>query len=188
MLGGDPERHVRTSSEVHVADSARELDQPICTELCEQCRRELIGHCRRGRAHRLGVLHDASLQRGEDRRVPPPGDLPSLGDIKSLGVRREVVQVEAEAAADLRGGCHHRERAQVLVQPVPLLGPAAELGHVLEDGRVVPHHLEALGHPPDLPAHNGLEQAALEAGHRGLGHSCGRAHVTLLRLLSVIDI
>ena len=101
----------------------RELHHGRRAELLEQPGGQLVGDPRRRLAHRLGVLHDVTLERREHRRLAPPGHLAGLGLVESLVVGVEVAEVEAPRAADQRGDRHVRERLQVGVELGPTSGP-----------------------------------------------------------------
>jgi hypothetical protein len=60
----------------------------------------------------------------------------------------------------------------VRVEPVPLLGLAAESHHGLEHSRVLPHHLDRLRYVAKHLAHHLLQQGAIDAGDLGFGSGC----------------
>ena len=126
--------------------------------------------------HRLGVLHDVALERREHRRLTPPGHLAGLGLVETLVVGVEVAEVEAPRAADQRGDRHVRERLQVGVELVPLLGLAAEPVGAGEHRPVVPHHLGRLGDVTEQLAAESLQHVPVQAGDLGLGNPWRAGH------------
>jgi len=157
-----------TGGQIHEPDPRGQLDQPVGTEVRKQCRRHLVVDRRRRLTHRLGVLHNPPLQRGEHRRASPPRHLARLLHHKAPVVRHEVVQVQARPAPDLGGRGHHCERRQVGLDAVPLLGPGTSPHQVLEDRGVVPHHRDIVRDAADLLADRHLQKASLHTAQLGL--------------------
>ena len=71
------------SGHVRGRDNGRELHQRRRTELLEQPSGQLVSDPRGRLGHRLGVLHDVTLQRVNTGRLAPPGHLAGLGLVES---------------------------------------------------------------------------------------------------------
>ena len=100
-----------------------------------------------------GVKTDASRQRGTSR---------DLRLVELVVVRHEVVEVEAEAAADVRGRGHGGIRREVAVELLPALDLAADAHRVLHHGLVVPQHADRLGDLADHLAGGELHDRAVQ--------------------------